>query len=318
MLTFDNRVVVITGAGRGLGRQHALLLAERGARVVVNDYGGGLKGENGNNPQPADEVVAAIRAAGGTAIAACCDIGERKQAESMVDAAIVEFGRVDAVIHNASVYATLGPFTEASPEDLERVLRVNVNGGWHVTQAAWRQMVKQGYGRIVLTGSGAGFFGRRTDQAYSAAKAALMGLVKVLAAEGVSLGIKANLVGPIAWTEHAKAQKAPSFMAQVAPPILVTNLVAMLVHEQCPVSGEMFHCGAGFVSRVFVAETEGVVFDPATMTPETVLASLDQIMSEPGYYVPRHSNKSHIFAAVSKANPAAAKLIAEARNQQKK
>ena len=317
MLTFDKQVVLITGAGRGIGRQHALFLASRGARVVVNDYGGGLRGENGNNPGPAEEVVAEIRASGGSAMAACCDIGDAAQVEAMVAATLKQYGRLDVLIHNASVYAPLGSFAQARVEDLERIMRVNVTGGWLVAQAAWRQMVDQGYGRIVVTGSGAGFFGRRQDHAYSVAKSALMGLTKVLAAEGEALGIRANLVGPVAFTENSKAQGIPSIMAQFAPPIMVTHLVAVLAHEQCPVNGEMFHCGGGFVARVFVGETDGTVYTLDTMSPESVLAGMDRIMDEADYAIPATSDRSgaHLSAAIASVNPGFAQAIAEAKQR---
>lgn len=315
MLRFDDQVVLITGAGRGIGRQHALFLAGRGAKVVVNDYGGDLRGENGNNPGPTDAVVAEIRAAGGTAMDACCDIGDGAQVQAMIDAAIKCFGRVDVLIHNASVYAPLGTFAEAQAEDLERILRVNVMGGWNVAQAAWRSMLAHGYGRIVVTGSGAGFFGRRRDHAYSIAKSALIGFTKVLAAEGAELGIKANLVGPVAWTDNSNAQGMPSVMASFAPPILVSNLVAVLAHADCPVNGEMFHCGGGMVTRVFVGETPGTVFTAETMTPESVLAGMNRIMDETGYAIPATSDRSgaHLSAAIASVNPAFAKALAEAK-----
>lgn len=315
MLSFDGQVVLITGAGRGIGRQHALFLAGRGAKVVVNDYGGGLRGENGNNPGPADEVVSEIRAAGGTALAACADIGDAGQVQRMIETAIAHFGRLDALIHNASVYAPLGSFDEARAEDLERILRVNVTGGWNVAQAAWRQMHAQGYGRIVMTGSGAGLFGRRRDQAYSVAKSALIGLTKVLATEGESLGIKVNLVGPVAWTDNSGAQGMPSLMAGFAAPQQVTDLVTVLVHADCPVNGEMFHCGAGFVARVFIGETQGTVFAQGTMSPEAVLDGMGQVMEPAGYSIPANSDRSgaHLSAAIASANPEFAAALAAAK-----
>jgi len=317
MLGFENQVVLITGAGRGIGRQHALFFAERGAKVVVNDYGGGLRGENGNNPAPADEVVAAIEAAGGTAMSACNDITDSAQVKSMVDAAVGRFGRLDVVIHNASVYAPIGSFTEARVEDLDRILHVNVHGGWNVVHAAWPHMVANGYGRVVVTGSGAGFFGRRRDQAYSVAKSALMAFAKLLATEGEGAGIKVNLVGPVAWTENAKLQGIPSLMEEFAPPLLVSNLVAVLAHADCPVNGEMFHCGGGFVARVFIGETQGTVFDAKSMTPEAVLAEMGSIMDETGYKVPANSDRSgaHLSAAIAAANPAFAAALAEAKRK---
>jgi NAD(P)-dependent dehydrogenase (short-subunit alcohol dehydrogenase family) len=320
MLRFDDRVVLITGAGRGIGRQHALFLAGRGATVVVNDYGGGPRGEGGGDPGPAESVVAEIKAAGGSAMVACCDIGDAGQVEAMVASVLERYGRLDALIHNASVYAALGPFTDARADDLERILRVNVLGGWHVAHAAWRPMLAQGYGRIIMTGSGAGFFGRRRDHAYSVAKSALMGFTRILATEGAALGIKANLVGPVAWTDNSRGQGMPSLMAEFAPPILVSNLVAALAHTDCPVNGEMFHCGGGFVARVFVGETAGTVFAAETMTPEAVLAGMSRIMDETGYTVPANSDRSgaHLSAAIAAENPAFAQALAAAKEHRQR
>jgi NAD(P)-dependent dehydrogenase (short-subunit alcohol dehydrogenase family) len=320
MLTFNDQVVLITGAGRGIGRQHALFFAERGARVIVNDYGGDLRGDSGNNPQPADEVVAEIIAAGGEAIAACSDIGDAAQVQQMVEQAITRFGRIDIMIHNASVFAELGSFEHARVADLERIMRVNVTGGWNVAHAVWPHMQAQGYGRIIITGSGAGFFGRRKDQAYSIAKAALMGMTKVLAAEGVEQGIKVNLVGPISFTDNARKQGIPMVMEKFAPPILVSNLVTVLAHTDCPVNGEMFHCGGGFVARVFVGENPGIAYPLGTMSPEAVLADLDRIIALDSYIVPPTSDRSgaQLSAAIAAVNPEFAEVLAQAKRNQPK
>lgn len=316
MLNFNDQVVLITGAGRGIGRQHALFFAERGAKVIVNDFGGDLRGEGGNNPQPADEVVAEIVAGGGEAIAACCDIGDADQVNLMVEQGIARFGRIDVMIHNASTYAELGSFEHARVTDLERLMRVNVTGGWNVCHAVWPHMKAQGFGRIIITSSGAGFFGRRKDQAYSIAKTALMGLGKVLAAEGATDGIKVNVVGPISFTDNAKKQGIPLVMEKFAPPILVTNLVAVLAHADCPVNGESFHCGGGFISRVFVGENSGVVYPLGTMTPEGVQADIGRIMSLDSYIVPPTSDRSgaQLSAAIASVNPEFAEALAAAKN----
>ncbi|MGF6330979.1 NAD(P)-dependent dehydrogenase (short-subunit alcohol dehydrogenase family) [Pseudomonas sp. BS3782 TE3695] len=315
MLSFDAKVALITGAGRGIGRQHALSLAERGAFVVVNDYGVNGRGEQGGNADPAASVVAEIHASGGQAMVACCDIGDSAQVAEMMDAVIARWGRIDIVIHNASTYADLGPFESTRVDDLERIMRVNVTGGWNVAHAAWPHMQRQGQGRIVMTGSGAGMFGRRRDQAYSVAKSALIGLTKVLATEGERQGIMVNLVGPVAFTDQSKAQGIPSIMERFAPPIMVSNLVMLLGHTDCPVNGEMFHCGGGFVSRVFVGETSGVTFTLEDMSPEGLLEALPRIMDETDYAVPRSSDQSgaRLSAGIASVNPEFAEVLAAAK-----
>ena len=315
MLSFENRVVLITGAGRGIGRSHALYLASCGANVVVNDNGTARHDGGGNNPGPADSVVEEIRAAGGTAIAACCDITDASQVRAMMDAVLARFGRIDVVIHNASVYAPLGEFAAARVEDLDRILRVNVHGGWNVTQAAWSHMLAQGYGRIVVTGSGAGFFGRRKDHAYSIAKGALMTFTKLLATEGEKRGIKANLIGPVAWTENSQSQGIPTLMETFAQPVMISHVVAALAHDDCPVNGEMFHCGGGFVARVFIGETLGTVFTADSMTPEAVLGAMGKIMDTTDCKVPANSDRSgaHLSASIAAVNPEFAAALAAAK-----
>ena len=315
MLSFENRVVLITGAGRGIGRSHALYLAACGANVVVNDNGTSRHDGGGNNPGPADSVVEEIRAAGGTAIAACCDITDASQVRAMMDTVLARFGRIDVVIHNASVYAPLGEFAAARVEDLDRILRVNVHGGWNVTQAAWSHMLAQGYGRIVVTGSGAGFFGRRKDHAYSIAKGALMTFTKLLATEGEKRGIKANLIGPVAWTENSQSQGIPTLMETFAQPVMISHVVAALAHDDCPVNGEMFHCGGGFVARVFIGETLGTVFTADSMTPEAVIGAMGKIMDTTDCKVPANSDRSgaHLSASIAAVNPEFAAALAAAK-----
>jgi NAD(P)-dependent dehydrogenase (short-subunit alcohol dehydrogenase family) len=315
MLRFDDRVVLITGAGRGIGRTHATYFASRGATVVVNDYGVDRLGRAGNDPGPADAVVAEIEAAGGTALAACCDVGDAVQVGAMIERTLERFGRIDVVVHNASVFAPLSSFTEARLDDLDRIMRVNVTGAWNVTHGAWQSMLEQGYGRIVVIGSGAGFFGRRHDHAYSVAKAALMTFTRLLATEGAKSGIKANLVGPIAWTENSKAQGIPPLMEKYAPPVLVSHLVAALAHADCPVNGEMFHCGGGFVARVFVGETQGTAFRAEEMTPEAVLAAMDRILDTTGFLIPANSDRAgaHVSNGIASVNPEFAAALAAAK-----
>lgn len=314
-MRFDGKVAIITGAGRGIGREHALQLAARGASVILNDFGGDRFGKAGANSEPAVSVVAEIQKQGGTAVASCVDIVNETAVSEMVDDAVDRFGGIDIVIHNASVYADPSPFAEARSQDLRRILDVNVHGGWNVAQAAWRHMVDRRYGRIILTGSGAGFFGRRHDHAYSVAKSALIGFTKLLATEGEEFGIKANIIGPIAWTKNSAAQGIPPIMERYARPEQVSHLVTLLAHEQCPVTGEMFHVGGGFLSRIFMAETQGTAFSAGTMSPEAVLERLGLVMDETGYTVPANSDRSGALVSrgIASANPEFARILAEAK-----
>jgi hypothetical protein len=171
----------------------------------------------------------------------------------------------------------------------------------------------------VLTGSGAGFFGRRQDHAYSIAKGALMTLTKLLATEGEKVGIKTNLIGPVAWTDNAKAQSMPALMEHFAPPVMVSHVVAALSHQECPVNGEMFHCGGGFVARVFVGETRGTVFTAETMTPEAVIDAMRDITDTRDFLTPANSDRSgaHLSASIAEANPKFAAALAAAKAERR-
>lgn len=307
---FVDQVVVISGAGRGIGRQHALSFARAGAKVVVNDMGGDLRGANAQ-PAIALDVVKQIRDAGGTAIAAACDIADRESVNQMIEKAVEEFGRVDIAIHNASSFAELGSFEEAQQADLGRILGVNLNGGWNLAQACWPYMRAQRFGRIVMTGSAAGYFGRGMDHAYSVAKGALVPLVKVLAAEGEEHGIKVNMLAPVAATENAIAQKFPLDLAEYAPPEQITVLAAALCHRDCPVNGRLFHTGGGYVGEVFVGETAGKMFKRDEMTVDTVLSSMSQICDKSSYIVPATTDESAIklFSTLAQAYPELAKAM---------
>lgn len=315
MLRFDDRVVIITGAGRGIGRQHALMLGERGATVVVNDYGTNFTGTEGNDRSHADNVVAEIEAAGGKAMAAVYDIGDAGQVEEMVQKTVDRYGRVDVAIHNAAVHIERGPFELAAHDAFERIMRVTVTGGWNLSHAVWPIMQKQQYGRIAMTGSGAGFFGRRQDHAYSIAKSALVGMTKLLANEGERQGIKTNIVGPISFTDTSKQAGIPSIMEKFAPPIMVSNLFAVLCHEDCPVNGGMFHCGGGYIARIFTGKTPGVGFTAAEMSPETVLARFDEIFTIDEYSVPANSDRSgaDVSRTIAAMNPEFAEVLTEAK-----
>lgn len=270
-LRFDDRVAVITGAGRGLGKAYALLLGAKGAKVVVNDPGVSMDGD-GNDTGPAEEVVQEIKAAGGDAIANTDSVATPEGGKAMIDAAINAFGRVDIVIHNAGIVrrATLD---EMSYEDFESVLDVHLRGGFHVVHAAFPHMKQAGYGRIVLTGSINGLYGNAGAANYSVAKAGLLGLSNVAAIEGSEFNIKSNLILPAAVTRMSEGIDTSKFPPM--KPEMVAPMVGWLAHENCKASGEMYIAMAGRLARAFSTETEGV-FQPE-WTLEQVDAQIDDI-----------------------------------------
>lgn len=278
MLRFDDRVAIITGAGHGLGRSHALLLAERGAKVVVNDLGGALDG-TGASAGPAAEIAGLITKNGGQAVASTDDISTPEGARAVVQAAVDAFGRVDIVVNNAGILRdrSLGKMTV---EDFDSVLAVHVRGSYLVSQAAYPLMKAAGYGRVVNTTSPAGLFGNFGQANYSTAKMGLVGLTKTIAIEGARNGIRANAIAPIAWTRMTESLLPAEFEAKFTPE-RVSALVAYLVHESCEVSGEVFSVGAGRVARVFVAEGPGWKTDD--LTPEAIADNWQSVMAEQPY-----------------------------------
>jgi NAD(P)-dependent dehydrogenase (short-subunit alcohol dehydrogenase family) len=280
---FEGRVAVVTGAGRGIGRAHALLLAERGASVVVNDLGGSMQGV-GADAEPASVVAAEIAAAGGVAVADTSDVASAAGANALVDTAVERFGRLDILVNNAGIIRWAG-FPEADADNLASHLAVHLGGSFNTARAAWPRMVEQGYGRIVMTTS-SGVFGLPNNLSYAAAKAAVIGLTRSLTTAGAAHGIKINLIAPAAFTRMAGAARDDSPEATQMSPDLVAPMVAFLAHEDCPVSGEIYAAGAGRFARLFIASTEGYVHPTGEPTVEDVAQHWAEINDETGYYIP--------------------------------
>ncbi|KKC06038.1 SDR family NAD(P)-dependent oxidoreductase [Mycobacterium nebraskense] len=302
-LRFDDQVAVITGAGGGLGRQYALLLASRGARVVVNDTGGSVTG-NGSNVEAASVTAGEIRERGGEAVADTNSVTSPEGAEAIVDTALRAWGRVDILINNAGIVGD-APFEDMTADRLQPLLDVHLNGAFYVTRPAWWAMRKQRYGRVLNTCSAAGILGAERMSNYGAAKTGLIGLTRVLAAEGAEHGIKVNAIAPIAYTRmlthsldgatgrpavenDAAAQAVLDDLVgqylQKLDPAHVAPVAAFLTHRDCPVSGEIYTVGAGHVARFFIGRTKGF-YDPA-LSIEEVRDHLDEIRDEAGYTVP--------------------------------
>ncbi|MDG2514739.1 SDR family NAD(P)-dependent oxidoreductase [Sphingobium yanoikuyae] len=257
MLRFDDRVALITGAGRGLGRAYALLLAARGAKVVVNDPGVSMQGE-GTDAGPAQSVVDEIRAAGGQAIASTDSVATPEGGQAMIDLARDHFGSIDILIHNAGIVRR-GGLAELSYADFETVLDVHLRGAFHVVRAAFPHMCAANYGRIVLTGSINGLYGNAGVVNYSVAKAGMIGLSNVAAIEGAAHGVKSNIILPGAVTRMAEGLDTSAYPPM--DPELVAPAVGYLAHQDCAVSGEMLIAMAGRVARAYTMETVGL-FQP--------------------------------------------------------
>jgi NAD(P)-dependent dehydrogenase (short-subunit alcohol dehydrogenase family) len=276
MLRFDDRVALITGAGRGLGRAYALLLAARGAKVVVNDPGVSMQGE-GTDAGPAQSVVDEIRAAGGQAIASTDSVATPEGGQAMIDLARDHFGSIDIVIHNAGIVRR-GGLAELSYADFETVLDVHLRGAFHVVRAAFPHMCAANYGRIVLTGSINGLYGNAGVVNYSVAKAGMIGLSNVAAIEGAAHGVKSNIILPGAVTRMAEGLDTSAYPPM--DPELVAPAVGYLAHQDCAVSGEMLIAMAGRVARAYTMETVGV-FQP-DWTIEQIADRLEGIRDAQG------------------------------------
>jgi NAD(P)-dependent dehydrogenase (short-subunit alcohol dehydrogenase family) len=291
MIDFTDRVAVVTGAGRGLGRLYALDLARRGAAVVVNDLGGSMRGD-GADSAVADEVVDEITKAGGTAIASYDSVDSPAGGQAIVESAVRAFGRLDALISNAGIFGSV-PFEDLSPEDWTRMLRVHLDGGFYLSQPAYRVMRNNGGGRFVFISSSAGIFGQPMEAHYAAAKAGLVGFTNVIAIDGEPHGIFANSVMPTGFSRMVnetvgdeKFLAESGFMGAIRPE-LVVPLVTFLVSSACTFTHRNYSASASRYARVFVGLTEGWLADADTEpTAEDIEAHLEQMSCTERFFVP--------------------------------
>ena len=274
-IRFDNRVAIVTGAGVGLGRQHALLLAARGAKVVVNDTGAGPDGRGGDSAV-ADRVVAEIRAAGGLAIAHHGDVSDPAAAQALVGAAVAAWGRLDILVNNAGILRDRS-FAKIDLADFNAVMQVHLMGTVNCSHAAWPFMVQQKYGRVVVTTSVAGSNGNFGQTHYGAAKMAVLGFMNCLAIEGRKSGILVNAISPAATTRMTEALIPPALASQMGPE-LVSPAVAWLCSETCQLTAHIITASAAGFARMQFYETQGVQFDPAQpLTLEMFDAAVDTV-----------------------------------------
>jgi NAD(P)-dependent dehydrogenase (short-subunit alcohol dehydrogenase family) len=303
-LRFDDRVAVITGAGRGLGRAYALLLAARGAKVVVNDPGVSLKGE-GVDLAPAEEVVREIKAAGGEAVACTESVATAEGGQAIIQAALEHYGRIDILIHNAG-NVRRGSLKEITYEDFDAVLDVHLRGAFHVVRPAFPIMCKAGYGRVVLTSSIGGLYGNHNVVNYCVSKAGLIGLSNVVALEGAAQNVKCNLIVPAAVTRMAEGLDTSAYPPM--DPELVAPAVGWLAHESCSITGEMLVSLAGRVARAYIAETPGVY--RSSWTIEQVGEQLAAIRNTDNpliFPVVPKGHVEHLLYSFAMANNASAK-----------
>jgi NAD(P)-dependent dehydrogenase (short-subunit alcohol dehydrogenase family) len=273
-LRYDGRVAVITGGGRGLGRAYAILLASRGAKIVVNDNGVSRYGEGGG-PGPAQEVVDEIRRAGGEAVAATDSIASPEGAKAIIEAAVGQYGRLDILIHSAGINRSL-PLRDMMWEQFSSTLGVHLHGAFHLVHTAMPIMCDAGYGRMVMTSSIAGLYSQKNLAAYAVSKAGLIGLSHTIAHEGAPYGVTCNAIVPSAVTRLSEGRDTSSFPDTMTPET-VAPAVAWLAHENCKSTGEIYIMLAGRVARAFVAETVGAFREHWTI--EQVAEQFDEIES---------------------------------------
>lgn len=278
-ISFAGKVAIVTGAGNGLGRSHALELARRGAKVVVNDLGGTRDG-SGASMTAAEGVVKEILAAGGKAVASGANVTRYEEVVAMVEDTVARWGRVDILVNNAGILRDKS-FAKAALEDFRLVVDVHLLGSVNCTKAVWDLMREQGYGRIVMTTSSSGLYGNFGQSNYGAAKTALVGFMNTLCLEGEKYGIKVNCLSPTAATRMTEDIIPDKKMLEMMTPESVTAGLVALVAEEAP-NRFILCAGAGAYARAKIVETEGIYLSPEQQTPENVLANLDAISDEEG------------------------------------
>ena len=279
-IRFDNKVAVVTGAGGGLGKAYALLLAARGAKVVVNDLGGTFDG-SGSDATPAQQVVDEIKAAGGEAVANYDSVAEWESAQKIINTAVKSYGRLDILINNAGILRDKS-ILKMEMEDYRKIMSVHLDGTFFCSKAAFAIMKEQAYGRIVSTASAAGLYGNFGQTNYGAAKMGIAGMMNSVAQEGARYNIKANTIVPTAGTRLTFTVMPEDVIGKVKPEF-VAPAVAWLCSEECNETARMISAGGGYFSRAAVVEGPGVVFDSTKeITVEMFVEKLDQIMSLEG------------------------------------
>ncbi len=281
-IDFTGRVAIVTGAGGGLGRLHALALAERGAKVVVNDLGGAVDG-SGGSVTAAQKVVDEIRAAGGEAIANGASVTDWDAVQAMVQQAVDAWGRVDILVNNAGILRDKS-FGKMDMADFRLVVDVHLMGAAHCAKAVWPHMVAQKYGRIVMTTSSTGLYGNFGQTNYGAAKLAQVGMMQTLAIEGAKNGIHVNALAPTAATRMTEGLLPPEVLAVLKPEAVVPAML-VLASEQAP-TRTILCAGAGTYEAAHITLTRGVHLGLTPDTPERLLAALAQVTDRDGEMVP--------------------------------
>jgi NAD(P)-dependent dehydrogenase (short-subunit alcohol dehydrogenase family) len=295
-ISFTDQVAIVTGAGNGLGRSHALELAKRGAKVVVNDLGGGRDG-SGASSEAALSVVAEIKAAGGIAIANGANVTNFEDVKAMVDAAMNEWGRVDILVNNAGILRDKS-FAKMDLTDFQTVMDVHLMGSVNCCKAVWDIMREQNYGRIAMTTSGSGLYGNFGQSSYTAAKMALIGLMNTLVIEGAKHDIRINALSPTAATRMTQDLMPADVLAKIPAASASAGLLA-LVHKDAP-NRTILCAGAGCYSLAKLCETDGIYIAEEQTNPESIVTQWSELIDDQGQ-VSLHSVTEQLEKMFSKA-----------------